>query len=509
MPARIFYTLRCCSQGAGPQREQLIAMMGCRREKLRVHHRGRRRRVRREDARAIRNIRALLVAAKLTGRPVAWMSTRSEAFLSDQQARDTVTDVELAIDEKGKFLALRVKHIATMGAYHRRARRAYPDQQFLALLSRHVRDPAHRGRRAMRVHQHGADRALPRRRTAGGELRAGAAGGRGRARHRHRSDPAAPAQSDRAPADSLQDRGRHDLRLRRLRADPRQGAGACALRRIQEAPPRVVRRGKLRGIGVSCFLEHAGGAADRERVAAVSRRRQARARHRRAEHRPGPCHGLSAPGRRQARHSGGADRASARRYQSRPEGQSLGRLALDHDGRQRALSRRRPDAGEGKADRRRHAGSRRVPMSTYRDGNFDVVGTDRRVSLFEVAARAKATRRARSTPRRRSTRRRPSRTAATSPRSRSIRIPAWSRSSPMRRWTMPASCSITRWSRASWSAARAGHRAGADGERRLRRGQRAARHRHVHGLRDAARRPTCRRSPRRTTTFPRPPIRSA
>src|SRR5205085_5702219 len=60
---------------------------------------------------------ALLVAAKLTGRPVAWMSTRSEAFLSDQHARDTITIMELAIDAKSKFLALRVRHIAAMGAY--------------------------------------------------------------------------------------------------------------------------------------------------------------------------------------------------------------------------------------------------------------------------------------------------------------------------------------------------------------------------------------------------------
>src|SRR5437879_3048914 len=45
------------------------------------------------------------------------MATRSESFLSDQQARDTVTEAELAIDQKGKFLALRVKHVASMGAF--------------------------------------------------------------------------------------------------------------------------------------------------------------------------------------------------------------------------------------------------------------------------------------------------------------------------------------------------------------------------------------------------------
>jgi carbon-monoxide dehydrogenase large subunit len=60
---------------------------------------------------------ALLVATKKIGRPVHWMSGRSEAFLSDNQARDTYSDVELALDEKGKFLALRIRSIGNMGAY--------------------------------------------------------------------------------------------------------------------------------------------------------------------------------------------------------------------------------------------------------------------------------------------------------------------------------------------------------------------------------------------------------
>jgi carbon-monoxide dehydrogenase large subunit len=110
------YTLRGCSQGAYPQREQLIAVMGIPREKVRIVT---------EDVGGAFGLKtpvypeypALLVAAKLTGRPVAWMATRSESFLSDQQARDTVTDAELAIDAKGKFLALRVKHVAAMGAF--------------------------------------------------------------------------------------------------------------------------------------------------------------------------------------------------------------------------------------------------------------------------------------------------------------------------------------------------------------------------------------------------------
>jgi aerobic carbon-monoxide dehydrogenase large subunit len=45
------------------------------------------------------------------------MSTRSEAFLSDNQARDIYSEAELALDEKGKFLALRVRNVGNLGAY--------------------------------------------------------------------------------------------------------------------------------------------------------------------------------------------------------------------------------------------------------------------------------------------------------------------------------------------------------------------------------------------------------
>src|SRR5712672_4150626 len=59
----------------------------------------------------------VLLASKLIGRPVKWTSTRSEAFLGDAQARDNVTEAELALDKNGIFLGLRVKTIAAVGAY--------------------------------------------------------------------------------------------------------------------------------------------------------------------------------------------------------------------------------------------------------------------------------------------------------------------------------------------------------------------------------------------------------
>jgi carbon-monoxide dehydrogenase large subunit len=56
-------------------------------------------------------------AAKLTGHPVKWISTRTEAFLSDAQGRDNVTEAELALDNAGHFLAMRVNTTAAIGAY--------------------------------------------------------------------------------------------------------------------------------------------------------------------------------------------------------------------------------------------------------------------------------------------------------------------------------------------------------------------------------------------------------
>ena len=61
---------------------------------------------------------ALVVwAAKRLGRPVKWTCERSEAFLSDYQGRDQAIRVELALDAKGRFLALRGSVVCNAGAH--------------------------------------------------------------------------------------------------------------------------------------------------------------------------------------------------------------------------------------------------------------------------------------------------------------------------------------------------------------------------------------------------------
>ncbi|HLH98327.1 MAG TPA: xanthine dehydrogenase family protein molybdopterin-binding subunit [Xanthobacteraceae bacterium] len=109
-------TLRTCSQSAGALRENVLGIMGWEKSRLRVVT---------EDVGGAFGLKtgaypeylACMVGARMIGRPVHWMSSRSEAFLSDNQARDTFTEAELALDAKGRFLALRIRHLANMGAY--------------------------------------------------------------------------------------------------------------------------------------------------------------------------------------------------------------------------------------------------------------------------------------------------------------------------------------------------------------------------------------------------------
>jgi aerobic carbon-monoxide dehydrogenase large subunit len=110
------YFLRCCSQSARALRDGLAPILGVPNQRLRVVT---------EDVGGAFGLKtgpypeylAILVAARKLGRPVHWMSNRAEAFLSDNHARDAYSDVELALDERGKFLALRARHLGNMGSY--------------------------------------------------------------------------------------------------------------------------------------------------------------------------------------------------------------------------------------------------------------------------------------------------------------------------------------------------------------------------------------------------------
>ena len=80
------------------------------------HRRRCRRRVRHQGL-AVPGAPARAVRRETLRRPVRWVCDRSEAVLADEHARDNVSDAELALDADGRFLALRVKTLANVGAY--------------------------------------------------------------------------------------------------------------------------------------------------------------------------------------------------------------------------------------------------------------------------------------------------------------------------------------------------------------------------------------------------------
>src|SRR6204780_3297129 len=109
------YTLYAGSGGAVRQKSELSTILGVSPDNVRVLSHdvggnfGTRNRVFVEFG-------LVLWASRKIGRPVKFTATRSEAFLSDYQGRDLVTKVELALDAKHRFIAMRATNISNVGA---------------------------------------------------------------------------------------------------------------------------------------------------------------------------------------------------------------------------------------------------------------------------------------------------------------------------------------------------------------------------------------------------------
>jgi carbon-monoxide dehydrogenase large subunit len=110
------YDVYSSSQGLSMMLPPLAAIFGLPEEKIRPHA---------HDVGGGFGIRsqaypeycAVMVAAKLAGRPVKWVGSRSETMVSDHHGRGALLHGELALDRDGKFLALRFDWICNMGAY--------------------------------------------------------------------------------------------------------------------------------------------------------------------------------------------------------------------------------------------------------------------------------------------------------------------------------------------------------------------------------------------------------
>jgi carbon-monoxide dehydrogenase large subunit len=110
------YTLYSGNQGSGGLRDRVAGLLNLSKDKLRVIT---------KDVGGGFGMKGfmypeqplVLIAARQVGRPVRWISTRTEAFLSDDHGRDMITKGELALDAEGRILALRITGTANMGGY--------------------------------------------------------------------------------------------------------------------------------------------------------------------------------------------------------------------------------------------------------------------------------------------------------------------------------------------------------------------------------------------------------
>jgi aerobic carbon-monoxide dehydrogenase large subunit len=110
------YTLYTTSQGADSIRNAVAGILKVASEKLRVVTR---------DVGGGFGMKGfpypeqalVLIASKVTGRPVRWSGDRTEAFLADDHGRDVRTTGELALDAEGLILAMRITGAANMGGY--------------------------------------------------------------------------------------------------------------------------------------------------------------------------------------------------------------------------------------------------------------------------------------------------------------------------------------------------------------------------------------------------------
>ena len=258
-PATESWTLDAGSQGAQVLRDQLTAALGVPKERLRVLT---------GDvgggfgmkSSGYPEYAALLIAARKLARPVRWTSTRSEAFVSDNQARDSITEAALALDGDGRFTALRVSALANMGAF---------------LSSHGAFIATHNFARCFPIVYHVPHIDISVRCVFTNSVPVGPYRGAGR--------PEANYVMERLVAEAARVSGIDAIELRRRNLivpammPYRTAVGATydsgefgaildeALRRADyagfaERRARSKHARRRRGIGVACFLEHAGGA---------------------------------------------------------------------------------------------------------------------------------------------------------------------------------------------------------------------------------------------------------
>jgi carbon-monoxide dehydrogenase large subunit len=197
-----------------------------------------------------------LWASKRTGVPVKWVADRTESFLTDAHGRDHVTEVQLAFDADHRMIGLKVDTIANFGAYMSLFSSSVPTYLYATLLSGQYNLPAiHANVRAVYTNTAPVD----------------AYRGAGR--------PEATYLLERVVETAARELGVSPAELRRknfIREFPHQtpvimnydaGDYEASLNAAMQAADwngfearraEAKARGKLRGIGMSCYIEACG-----------------------------------------------------------------------------------------------------------------------------------------------------------------------------------------------------------------------------------------------------------
>jgi aerobic carbon-monoxide dehydrogenase large subunit len=197
-----------------------------------------------------------LWASKKTGVPVKWVADRTESFLADAHGRDHHTTVEMAFDKDNRIIGLKVDTIANFGAYMSLFSSSVPTYLYATLLSGQYNIPAiHANVRAVYTNTSPVD----------------AYRGAGR--------PEATYLLERTMETAARELGVSPAELRRknfIQTFPHQtpvimcydaGDYATSLDAAMKAADyagfakrkaAAAKRGKLRGIGMSCYIEACG-----------------------------------------------------------------------------------------------------------------------------------------------------------------------------------------------------------------------------------------------------------
>ncbi len=203
---------------------------------------------------------ALMAAAKRVGRPVHWCATRLESFLADTHGRDGILEGELALDKDGRFLALRARTQVGIGAYASTYAAIVATNNTKNCLSSVYRIPAIHCDVQMVLTN--AAPLGPYRGAGRPEAiylverlidEAARATGIDRVELRRRNLIPVSAMPYKAPSGQTYDSGEFEAVLDKALALA-DWQGFAARRKAAAA------HGRLRGIGVCCFLEVAGGA---------------------------------------------------------------------------------------------------------------------------------------------------------------------------------------------------------------------------------------------------------